>query len=552
MGSKSQKSGFLVQGSILAIASILSRIIGLIYRIPMTYIIGDVGNNYYSTAYEVYNIMLLISCYSIPTAVSKLVSGYRAKGDMKTVDKIVKCALLISGTFGTLAFCVVFFAAPYITSLLQTPLSIYALMVLAPSLIIFSVMGVLRGLFQGIGSMVPTAFSQILEQIVNAIVSVAAAYILFQRGIKIGAVLGNAEEYSAAMGAAGGTLGSTLGAFASLLFVMGIFMLFRPKLKQLKKKQPFPARESSLSVSKLILITIVPVLLSTTIYNISGIIDQFIFKNLATIQEYSVSDIDVWWGVFSGKYKVIINVPLAIASSMAASAVPELAAAFASNDLKRARIKTHQAIRFVMVIAIPCVVGMGVLASPIMQLLFNDSSKLAANLLMYGSISIAFYSLSTLTNGILQGINRLMEPVKNAVVALVLHVIFLIVLMLVAQQHIYAVVYANCFYAFLMCILNAYSIRKYLMYRQEVFRTFIAPSVSAAIMGVSVYLTYNGGMKMWKFNPLWCILSIGVGIFIYFVFLLLLRGVSREELYRFPKGRLLVKFGDMLHLLRRE
>ncbi len=552
MENNKQKGSFLVQGSILAIASILSRIIGLIYRIPMTYIIGDVGNNYYSTAYEVYNIMLLISCYSIPTAVSKLVSGYRAKGDMCTVDRIVKCALFISGSFGTLAFCVVFFAAPYITASLQTPLSIYALLVLAPSLIIFSVMGVLRGLFQGIGSMVPTAFSQILEQIVNAIVSIVAAYYLFRHGLKIGAVLGNAEEYSAAMGAAGGTLGSTLGALVSLLFVLAIFLLFRPSLKRMKKKQPFPAKESVLSVSKLILITIVPVLLSTTIYNISGIIDQFIFKNLATIQEYAVSDIDVWWGVFSGKYKVIINVPLAIASAMAASAVPELAAAFASNDLKRARLKTHQGIRFVMVIAIPCVVGMGVLASPIMQLLFGDSSDLAAKMLMFGSISIAFYSLSTLTNGILQGINRLMEPVKNAVIALVLHVIFLIVLMLAAEQHIYAVVYANCFYAFLMCILNGFSIRKYLNYRQEIFRTFVAPSLASAFMGAAVYLVYNGGMKLWKFNPLWCILSIGVGIFVYFVFLLLLRGVSREELYKFPKGHLMIKFGDKLHLLRRD
>lgn len=552
MGSKSQKGGFLVQGSILAIASILSRIIGLVYRIPMTYIIGDVGNNYYSTAYEVYNIMLLISCYSIPTAVSKLVSGYRAKGDMKTVDKIVMCALLISGTFGTLAFCIVFFAAPYITSMLQTPLSIYALMVLAPSLIIFSVMGVLRGLFQGMGSMVPTAFSQILEQIVNAIVSVGMAYVLFRRGMKIGAVLGNAEEYSAAMGAAGGTLGSTLGALASLLFVLGIFMLFRPQIRRLKKKQPFPASESMLSVSKLILVTIVPVLLSTTIYNVSGIIDQFIFKNVATLQAYTVSDIDVWWGVFSGKYKVIINVPLAIASSMAASAVPELASAFASKDIKRARIKTHQAIRFVMIISIPCVVGMGVLASPIMQLLFGDSSKLAADLLMYGCISIAFYSLSTLTNGILQGINRMMEPVKNALIALVLHVIFLLVMMLALNQHIYAVVYANCFYAFLMCILNGRSIKKYLSYRQEIFRTFAAPTVSSVMMGAAVYLVYNGGMKVWKFNPFWCILSIMVGILVYFIFLLLLRGISKEELYRFPKGRLLVNFGIKLHLLRRD
>lgn len=552
MGQSKQRSGFLVQGSILAIASILSRIIGLIYRIPMTYIIGDVGNNYYSTAYEVYNIMLLISCYSIPTAVSKLVSYYRAKGDIRTVDKIFKCALLISATFGTIAFCIVFFAAPYITTALKTPLSIYALMVLAPSLIIFSVMGVIRGLFQGIGSMVPTAFSQILEQIVNAIVSVVAAFFLFQHGLKVGGVLGNAKEYSAAMGAAGGTLGSTIGALASLLFVVAIFALYHPALRKLKKKQPYPSNQTALSVSKMILITIVPVLLSTTIYNLSGIIDQFIFKNVATMLEYTPADINVWWGVFSGKYKVIINVPLAIASSLAASAVPELAAAFASNDIKRARIKTHQAIRFVMIIAIPCVIGMGVLASPIMQLLFKDSTKLAADLLMYGSISIAFYSLSTLTNGILQGIDRMMEPVKNAVVALVLHVVFLIVLMLTANQHIYAVVYANCFYALLMCLLNGYSIRKYLRYRQEIVRTFIIPTISAAIMGAAVYGIYYGGMKLWKINSVWCILSIGVGVIVYFICLLLLRGVSKEELYRFPKGHLLVHIGERLHLLRRD
>ena len=413
-------------------------------------------------------------------------------------------------------------------------------------------MGVLRGLFQGMGSMVPTAFSQILEQIVNAIVSIVAAYFLFQRGLKIGAVLGNAGEYSAAMGAAGGTLGSTLGALFSLLFVFGIFLLFRPGLRKLKKKQPFPATESVPSVIRLILVTIVPVLLSTTIYNLSGIIDQFIFKNIATLQQYSVSDIDVWWGVFSGKYKVIINVPLAIASAMAASAVPELAKAFASNDIKTARLKTHQGIRFVMVIAIPCVVGMGVLASPIMQLLFHDSSKLAADMLMIGSVSIAFYSLSTLTNGILQGINRLMEPVKNAILALILHVLFLVVMMIGLKQHIYAVVLANCIYALLMCILNGYSIRKYLNYKQEIFKTFFVPAISSLFMGVSVFLVYYGGMKVWKFNAIWCILSIGVGIFVYFVFLLLLRGVSRTELYRFPKGHLLVKFGDKLHLLRRD
>ena len=172
-------SEFIVQGSILAIASIASRIIGLLYRIPMTAIIGNHGNDYYASAFEVYNIMLLISSYSLPTAVSKFISGYRAVGDYKTVKRIYKCAIVLSLSSGIVAALIVLFGASTITQILKTPLSVYALLVLAPALIILSVMGVLRGLFQGMGTMVPTAFSQIIEQIINAIVSVTFAYVLF-------------------------------------------------------------------------------------------------------------------------------------------------------------------------------------------------------------------------------------------------------------------------------------------------------------------------------------------------------------------------------------
>ncbi len=545
----SRGSSFLVQGSILAIASIVSRIIGLIYRIPMQHIIGDLGNDYYSTAYEVYNIMLLISSYSLPTAVSKYVSECRAKGDYKLIHKVFRTAMVLSLSSGILAAAIIFFGASYITQALKTPLAIYALLVLAPALIILSAMGVLRGLFQGMGTMIPTAFSQIVEQIVNAIVSVAAAYGLFRYGLKVGAVLGNKEEYSAAMGAAGGTMGTTMGALFGLLFVLFIFAAFRPGLVKMERSQKRASTQSYGTLVKTLILTIVPVLLSTTIYNISGIIDQFIFKNVATYQNYDPIKIGIWWGVFTGKYKVLINVPLAIASAMAASTVPTLTGAFSAKDYKTARRKTYQVTKFVMVVSIPCVVGIGVLASPIMQLLFHDSSALTANLLIAGCISVAFYSLSTLSNGILQGINRLGEPVKNAVIALVLHVIFLLVLMLGCKLHIYAVVYANAFYALVMCILNARSIRRYLRYRQEVLRTFFIPTICSCIMGAAVYGSYHGLMKLYANNTIWTLVSIVIGVLVYGVFLLLLRGLTEEELKAFPKGTSLVKVAKKLHLM---
>jgi len=397
---------------------------------------------------------------------------------------------------------------------------------------------------------VPTALSQIIEQIVNAVVSVFAAYVLYQRGMKIGAVLGRKEDYASAYGAAGGTMGTTSGALVGFLFVFFLFLLFRHVLVKMEKRQKFSSHQSVGSLIVVLIATIVPVLLSTTIYNISGIMDQFIFKNMATYQNYDAALISRWWGVFSSKYKVLINVPLAIASAMAASTVPTLTGAFVARDYKLARIKTYQVTKFVMVISIPCVVGIGVLASPIMQLLFNDSSKLAANMLIAGCVSIAFYSLSTLSNGILQGINRMGEPVKNAVIALVLHVIFLIVVMYFLRWHIYAVIYANAFYAFLMCILNANSIRKYLRYRQEVFKTFFVPIVASLVMGASVYGSYTGLMMIYPKNSIWTLVAIMVGVVVYAVFLLLLRGLTADELLAFPKGATLLRLARKLHLVK--
>ncbi len=547
-------SEFIVQGSILAIASIASRIIGLLYRIPMTAIIGNHGNDYYASAFEVYNIMLLISSYSLPTAVSKFISGYRAVGDYKTVKRIYKCAIVLSLSSGIVAALIVLFGASTITKILKTPLSVYALLVLAPALIILSVMGVLRGLFQGMGTMVPTAFSQIIEQIINAIVSVTFAYVLFKRGLKVGAVLGNADDYAAAFGAAGGTLGTTIGALAGLLFIGFIFICFKPAITRLARKQKSTETIPYRTLVRILILTIVPVLLSTTIYNISGIVDQAIFKNIIAAQGYAEQNISDFWGVYAGKYKLLINVPLAIASAMAASTVPELTAAFAHKDMKIARKKTYQATRFVMVIALPCVVGLAVLAKPIMELLFNDGTRLTENMLVAGAISVAFYSLSTLTNGILQGIDRLNEPVKNAIIALILHCGVLVVLMYAFDLNIYAVVYANAFYAFLMCILNGMAIRRYLRYRQEILRTFIIPSIASAIMGVAVYYTRFGLMMLYSdrmiVTKIWTVISIFVGAFVYFIFLILLRGLNAEEMLHFPKGHVLLRMSRKLHLIK--
>ena len=548
--TKKNESNFLVQGSILAVASIISRVIGLLYRIPLKSIIGDIGNDYYGTAMEIYSILLLISSYSLPLAVSKLVSTRMAKGQRKNAYRIFKGALLFAFISGTLAGLIVYFGADIITTyVVKTPLSVFALKVLAPTLLVVAVLGVVRGFFQGLGTMMPSAISQLIEQIFNAVISVWTAYMLYQYGTKIGAVLGNPDTYAEAYGAAGGTIGTGVGALTALFFMLLVLILYRPVFRNMTRRDRSKNKESYGTIFYVLTITIIPVLLSTTIYNITSFLDMGIFKQIASFQGYQAKEYSRMWGIYVGEYKVLVNVPIAIASSLSASSVPSLATAFAEKDMKQVKQEVASSIRFIMVIAIPCAVGMGVLASPILQLLFQDDRELPAMMMQIGAVSIIFYSLSTLSNGILQGINRMNIPVRNAVITLIIHIGVLAFLMYVLDLNIYAVVWSNTFFSFMMCILNGLSIRKYLKYRQEIKRTFLVPGISAIIMGGVVYGIYFLMMKLIRINAVSVIVSIVIGVCVFFFFLLLLRGLREKELASFPMGNKLVKLAKKLHLM---
>ena len=170
MANSKQTSGksFLVQGSILAVAGVITKIIGAVYRVPLVNIMGDTGMGYYGVAFQIYAIALTLTSYSLPLAVSKLVSARVAVGQYRNAYKVFRGALAFAITVGGTAALIIFFGAGFIASeLMAMSLSAYALRVLAPCILVVALLGVFRGFFQGNGSMIPTAFSQVLEQIVN-------------------------------------------------------------------------------------------------------------------------------------------------------------------------------------------------------------------------------------------------------------------------------------------------------------------------------------------------------------------------------------------------
>ena len=369
-----KKDDYLVQGAILAAAAVLTKIIGVVYRIPLTNILGDEGNGFYGYAYQVYAIALMLSSFSLPTAVSKLVSARMAVRQRRNAFRVFLCSLVFAIVVGLVISLAIFFGAGALsTYAMRSPLSVYALRVLAPGLLIVAVMAVIRGYFQGLGTMVPTAISQILEQIVNAVVSIVGASVLISIGTRTGQETGE-ELLGPAYGAAGSTLGTVLGALAGLLFLLFVLWLYKGLIKKQLKRDRSKHQESYPLILKALIFTAVPVIFSTAVYNINQIIDLTIFNHIMSSQGFEEAEYMALQGIYTGKYDTLINVPMAIANALGASVVPSLTAVVANGTKKQVHSKINQTFRLTMVIAIPSCVGYFVLASPLMVLLYNDSS----------------------------------------------------------------------------------------------------------------------------------------------------------------------------------
>lgn len=546
----SSKTNFLAQGTILVIASFVAKAIGMIYRIPLTHILGDDGNGYYSTANEIYTIILMISSFSLPLAVSRLVAEREYAGEVKNSYKVLICSLRFAAVTGGILSILTFLLGGVITKyVMGVELASYALRVLAPAIFLFALTGVLRGFFQGHGTMVPTAVSQIIEQIINAIVSVAGAYVMLQYGLKLGEKKGDAE-LGTALAAAGGTFGTVASVGVALLFMIVIYLGYCNGFKRRMKKDKTRRRESDRAIYRAITYTILPIVLSTLVYNISTIIDQGVFNHILAGMGFTQKQYATVWGIYSGKFRVLMNVPLSIASCLAPSVVPALTEAMANNDLREAGLRTRDTIRYTMVFTIPCAVGMAALARPIMMMLYgnNDSLALAAGIMQSGALLTVLLALSTLTTGILQGLGEMQAPLVHAATAVAIHLGFLVLFVVKFKWNIYGVVYANIIFGLIICLLNARSIRKKLHYRQEIKKTFLVPVIAAGVMGIAAYLVHRV-FNLFAGNTISTILAVCVGAVVYGICLVKLGGILEREIRRLPKGDLLADLLIRLNIL---
>lgn len=542
MSLEKKSDGFIMQAGILAMAGIICRIIGILYRSPLAAIIGDEGNGYYGSAYNIYTIILLISSYSIPAAISKVIAGKLALKEYKNAQRIFYCAFIYVIVVGGCASLFAFFGAGFLVE--QN--AVMVLRVFSPTIFVSGLLGVLRGYFQAHKTMVQTSVSQILEQILNAIISIMAAYLLKQL------VIDRDPSTQAVYGAMGSALGTGAGVLIALAFMTFMYGMHKKEIKERIQKDEHKEVLQYSEIFKIIFSLVTPFILSTFIYNFSTSLDETIYRKiLKLMKDVDVSQIAIWYGVYSGKAVVISNIPIAIASAMSAAMIPSVSGKYATGDVKGTRSKVHTAILTTMLIAIPSMVGIFVLAEPVVSFLFPGQSNipLAGALLRALSVTVVFYSLSTLTNAVLQGIGKVTAPVYHAAIALVVQTLVLIPCLIFTDWNLYCIAIATIVYSFLMCVLNQRAVRKYLDYKQDMKKIFALPFLASVIMGIVAYFVYKLLFAVLKSNAVSLLVSVAIAAFVYGILILKLGVLNKDDILAMPKGKKLAGILAKLHLI---
>lgn len=548
----SEKNDNLVkQASFLAVAGIVSRIIGLLYRSPLSEIIGDLGLGYYQSAYAFYTIILLISSYSIPSAISKIIAGKLALKEYRNAHRLFLGSMGYVIIVGSASSLVLYFGAPLFVEEAAVPV----LKVFAPTVFVYGILGVIRGYFQAHRSMSQTSVSQVIEQIVNAVVSVGAAALFIK--LSMGSLEEPADEASqvlrAVRGAQGSALGTGLGVVAALVFMAFVYFVNRKELIERAENDFSADIVGYIDIFRSITGVVTPFILSTAVYNIFAPINNKIFVTLYPVwrnvpQVVATSH----WGIFSGKAQVISNIPIAFSSAMAAAMIPQIAGFMASKDTESASRRIGLGVKSTMVISIPCAVGIFTFASPVMLLLFPNTRPniaLGSHCLMALCVSVVLIALSTLNSSILQSIGKLNTPIINALIALVLQTALLLVLLRFTGLDVFAVAISYTFYAGVMAVLNQMAVRRAIGYVQEIKKTFIIPFVCSVLMSLVSYGVYALMLLAVPNERIAVLPALAVAVPLYFVLLVLFKGITERELRRLPAGGLIVKIFKTIHLI---
>ena len=561
MSDSNKKQTFLHGAALLALATAVVKLIGAFYKIPLKMIIGDQGYGYFTTAYDIYSVLLMISTAGLPIAMSRMISQANSLGHCNRVRQVYKTSRGIFLGLGILSSLLMIFGCRWLANILEQPDAWFAILCLGPCALLMGVMSTFRGFFQGQENMRPTSNSQMLEAAIKLIVGLAAAFVIMRMTNRV------------SFAAGGAILGVTISCLISSIF---LFSQFRPAYRDLPNTQEDAG--TGKSTAKALLAIAIPITIGSAGLQLLTVVETGLYMDrlvmLIETNQYTLPLIDTIKAdilasepalssgqlptqvaaTLKGIYnfaQTIFNMPCAFIVPITASVLPAITAHLTLSKDNEVRATEESAARITGLLSMPCSVGLCILARPIMALLGGYSGEkldLAATLMMMLGGSVFLYAIIQYTNVVLQSHGLAHVPVINMLLSGGAKLAVVYILTGNPALGILGAPIGTLLCYAVIAILNLICIRKLISQKPRLLRNLLRPLLPALLMGVAVFFAYQGLIRVLGADGsriILCGAPIALGAAIYFLFVVLTKAITREDCLLLPKGE---KIADLLHL----
>ena len=591
---KTEKKQTMLNGAlILMVATALGSIIGALYKLPLTALIGEVGRGYFASAYQIYVPIYAISMAGLPVAVSKLVSEYIASNryrDALNVKKIAGRMFLITGIAGTLLLMIL--ALPYSVWICEKTQTVWSILAIAPSIFFCCLMSTYRGYYEGSRNMIPTAVTELIENVSRLVIGLALSYIVMSSGMKkfeeTGKVLGKALETESEalsalypIAAAAAIMGVTIGTIIAFLYMHIRFKIRGSGITRVQLINSEPAFSKSETAKKLISLA-VPMVVSSLVLNVTNLIDASLIqkclaialdKDYDTIYNMYKASLDASGTLVEDTKNYLVgcyfasqdlrNIIPSITMSLGISAIPALSAAFAVKDKQTQKTTIESVLRITSLIALPAGLGLGILSEPVLTLFYGGSNSqnlipIAAPIMAVCNYFTFFFAISSPITNMLQSIGRADIPVKSLIVGSVAKIAADIVLVSNPKYNIKGAVVGTILCYVIIVVINLIMLLKISKVKINLMSVFIKPFLCACLSTGVGYMAYKGIEHFFPVSDytqringatVSCIISIGIIMVVYLISMLLIRGLSSDDIKMLPKGEKIAKMLEKYKLL---
>lgn len=527
------------KGSFLVVISVVIKFIGLIYRIPLTNLLGDTGNGYYGLAFLIYSYFIILSSTGASDTMARMISERLARQEYANARQVFRIGLLTSGSLGLISALLAFFGADFIAdTLYHTPQAALSIRALAPAVLMVPLSSVFRGLYQGLGDVRPSAYADLLDQVLHAGFSILLVWIVL--GTADLAILAPAEAdglYAYASSQA--AMASMYGAMAGLLFLLALFVCYRAKSVIFHADMRTVTEKKSLVLKSYIWV-LIPIMVAASVSSLRELIDTGLFNALMPLKGYSAELINAERGMLTGKYNVMTNMPIAALGTMTYVLVPGIARAITKKDFADVEEHITTLLKLVALISIPAAAGLSALGPDIVRWLFANAPE-GGELLRYGSLIVIFYSISQNASGILQGLGKIYQPVKNALKSICISVPILVLSIFFLDLQVYAMIVSATVFSFCLMFFNLRSVLKYSRCTIDVAKIFVTPVIVSVLMGGLAYASHALVYAVVPSQTVAILAAIILSVLFYFLVILNTNWLSADEVRGLPMGKVFVK-----------